>query len=1118
MKKINVLIIALIIGLKAIVANPVPFTTAQTVATNFYTQTKPGSSPNLTLAYTEYALDGQPVYYVFDVNANDGFVIISAEDATIPVLGYSTTGTFIIPVPGNNIDNWMQSKKNEILSIRALGYSASPAINDEWTSYRNNTRPHGTHNTMSFVLPLCQTLWDQSPYYNDMCPGGSVTGCVATAMAQIMKFWDYPAHGIDSLCWDDMYPVNYGNLCENFDTSNYKWAEMPNSVFSTNYQVAKLMYDCGVGILTHYSPSASAANMVGPYPGSAQYAFVQYFGYNPSTINGLYRTSYSDSQWITLLETELNDGRPVQLDGGGHSWVCDGYDAINDMHMNWGWSGFDNGYYNVDSLNPSPYNLNSSEHALTGIEPPSVLAYFTATPTYGCSSVTVHFTDRSLVNSSSNPITAWNWTFTGGTPSTSTMQNPTIVYNTPGSYAVTLQVTNSLGNNTITQTGLVNIGNLKVTATIDPRCGGTLATAVVSSGIAPFTYLWSTGSTASSVNSLSTGTYTISVTDNFGCTASTTAVIAPYLPLIMTTVAGNGVQGYSGDGGQAKSAEMYFPEAIAEDVSGNLYITDTPNNAIRKVDGTGIITTIIGEAGAGYSGDGGPASAAEMSYPWGIAQDAIGNIYFSDNGNNRIRKINTSGIISTVAGDGYSPGFGGYSGDGGPATNAELYEPQGISLDATGNIFIADINNNRIRMVNTSGIITTIAGNGYGAPFSGGYSGDGGAATAGELYHPTAVAVDLAGNVYIADQPNNRIRKVSTGGIITTAVGNGTGAFSGDGGQATAAEVYKPDGITVDASNNMYIADFSNDRIRLVNSSGIITTVAGNGVHGYSGDGGLPTAAELYDPAGVTAPDGNGNIYIVDDENNVVRQITNICMSFLNISVAHSTACEGSSATVYVNGGVGPYNYIWSNGTTSFSANNPTGNVLSAGTYTVIVKDVGGDSVVTTETITQPGALSVVVDSTNATSGCNGSAGVLVSGGTGPYTYSWSPGGGTSDTIKNRCTGPYCCKITDKTGCVDTVCVTIFYTLGINNIKNNSPTVQIYPNPTNGTFTIDIANITGSVNLNIYNALGQMVYTSKLNAGKSQVNLNNNAPGLYLYRILNETGTTIAVGKLSLQN
>jgi len=356
----------------------------------------------------------------------------------------------------------------------------------------------------------------------------------------------------------------------------------------------------------------------------------------------------------------------------------------------------------------------------------------------------------------------------------------------------------------------------------------------------------------------------------------------------ITTIAGNGTGAYSGDGGAATAAEVYYPFGVAIDASGNLYIADYANSAIRKVSNLGIITTIAGNNTAGYSGDGGAATAAELNAPHGVAVDASGNVYIADESNQRIRKVNTSGIISTIAGN----GTGAYSGDGGAATAAQIYNPYGVAVDASGNVYIADESNHRIRKVNTSGIISTIAGNGTGA-----YSGDGGAATAAELHFPNGVVVDASGNLYIADTYNYRIRKVNTAGIITTIAGNGIGAYSGDGGAATAAELHYPTNLTIDASGNMYIADFNNYRIRKVSTSGFISTIAGNGNLGYSGDGGAATAAELGVTEGVTV-DAAGNVYFADSKNNCIRKIsTSGIISTIAGNGAPGYSGDGGSAT-----------------------------------------------------------------------------------------------------------------------------------------------------------------------------------------------------------------------------
>ena len=300
----------------------------------------------------------------------------------------------------------------------------------------------------------------------------------------------------------------------------------------------------------------------------------------------------------------------------------------------------------------------------------------------------------------------------------------------------------------------------------------------------------------------------------------------------ITTVAGIGTGGYSGDGGQATSAQLYDPFAVAVDAQGSLYISDTSNHRVRKVS-NGVITTVAGTGTKGYSGDGGQATSAQLYYPEGIAVDGQGNVYIADEYNHRIRKVTPDGIITTVAGTGTL----GYSGDGGQATSAQLNYPYGVAVDGQGNVYIADDDNNRIRKVTTDGIITTVAGTG-----TAGDTGDGGQATSAQIYDPYAVAVDAQGNLYIGEDSGHRVRKVS-GGVITTVAGTGTKGFSGDGGQATSAQLYYPDGVAVDAAGNLYIADEYNHRIRKV-SGGIITTVAGTGTEGFSGDGGPAISAQ----------------------------------------------------------------------------------------------------------------------------------------------------------------------------------------------------------------------------------------------------------------------------------
>ncbi len=336
---------------------------------------------------------------------------------------------------------------------------------------------------------------------------------------------------------------------------------------------------------------------------------------------------------------------------------------------------------------------------------------------------------------------------------------------------------------------------------------------------------------------------------------------------IITTIAGNGpnAAGFSGDGGEATNALLNYPNGLDLDDFGNIYIADTQNNAIRKIDTNGIIRTIAGNSvQGGYSGDGGFATNANLYLPFAESADKLGNIYIADTYNSAIRKVDTEGIITTIAGNGSS----GFSGDGGYATNSQLSYPFGLAVDPLGDIYIADSDNMRIRKIDTNGVITTVAGNG-----NSGYSGDGGWATNAALQYPYGVAVDSVGNLFIADSYNSVVREVGTNGIITTLAGNHTAGYSGDGGAATNASLNFPHALAVDSTGNVYISDSYNNVVRMVSTNGTIETIAGNGGSGYSGDGGFATNAEFYVPQGVSLDSSGKDLYIADSYNNAVRKV-----------------------------------------------------------------------------------------------------------------------------------------------------------------------------------------------------------------------------------------------------
>jgi len=334
----------------------------------------------------------------------------------------------------------------------------------------------------------------------------------------------------------------------------------------------------------------------------------------------------------------------------------------------------------------------------------------------------------------------------------------------------------------------------------------------------------------------------------------------------ITTVAGNGSSDFSGDGGPATAAAVYSATGVGVDAAGNLYIADRSSHRIRRVSPDGTISTFAGNGTAGYSGDGGPASNASLSYPCGVAVDLAGNVYIADTMNNRIRKVPRGGVITTVAGS----ATGGYSGDGGPAVSASLCMPKGVGVDASGNLYIAEECGHRIRRVSAGGIITTVAGNG-----TAGFSGDGGPASSASFYNPRGVAVDAAGSVFVTDAVNRRVRKFSPGGTISTVAGNGLFKAPTDGVLATSSFLNQPWDVAADGAGNIYIVDGYNARVRKVSPGGIISTVAGNGVRGFSGDGGPATAASLgFNPYGSVALDSGGNLYISDSDNHRIRKVT----------------------------------------------------------------------------------------------------------------------------------------------------------------------------------------------------------------------------------------------------
>ncbi len=361
--------------------------------------------------------------------------------------------------------------------------------------------------------------------------------------------------------------------------------------------------------------------------------------------------------------------------------------------------------------------------------------------------------------------------------------------------------------------------------------------------------------------------------------ASALAVTAPASAATgdVTTAAGSGTNGFAD--GPATSAQFNNPLGVALDGTGNAYIADTSNDRIRKVDSAGNVTTVAGTGTYGFAD--GPATSAQFRTPAGVAVDGTGNVYVADAGNNRIRMIDLSGNVSTVAGTGTN-GFA-----DGPATTAQFDYPNGVAVDGTGNVYVAELGG-RIRKIDLSGNVTTLAGTG-----TQGFAD--GPATTAQFSSPTGVAVDTTGNVYVADTGNSRVRKIDSSGNVSTVAGTGTQGFAD--GPATTAQFSSPRGVAFDAIGNVYVADTGNSRVRKIDSSGNVITLAGTGTSGFAD--GPATTAQFDSPAGVTF-DGTGNIYVADMANNRIRKVDTVVVppSTTTASTSTSTSTTTSTTTV----------------------------------------------------------------------------------------------------------------------------------------------------------------------------------------------------------------------------
>ncbi len=602
---------------------------------------------------------------------------------------------------------------------------------------------------------------------------------------------------------------------------------------------------------------------------------------------------------------------------------------------------------------------------------------------------------------------------------------------------------------------------------------------------------------------------------------------------IITTIAGGGTS-YPGDGGPATAASLGDPMSIALDGSCNIYIAELSHRA-SKVNAAGIITTIAGDDTTGYKGDGGPATAAWLSQPHGIAVDGAGNVYISDGTSSagKIRKVNASGIISTIFGGG-TLAFA----EGSPATAIKgIGFADGVAVDNAGNVYLCS--SFHVYKINTAGIINSFAGSA-----ATGFSGDGGPATAAVLSHAEGITIDGAGNVYFSDNANHTVRKVNTSGIITTVAGIGGAGYSGDGGPATLALLSNPDGIAIDVAGNLYINDAGNSRVRKVNTAGIITTIAGVGTVGDTGDGGPAISAEFNNLTGL-AVDCHGNLYIGEEIGQRVRKITyshtpnftggshslmacqnsatsiNAVLSVMDIDTGQTVNWSVVTAPAHGTLAGMAYNMLTTGGTIMPAGltYTPSSGYTGSDSFTVVVMSYGAISdtfvnccgilsdTVTIYVTVNPSPVVATINGVDSV--CKGNTITLTnttSGGVWSATGNVSIGAATG-VVTGISTGSATISYTvTALGCSTSVWFPVKVVrcpAGVEPLYQKAEII-IYPNPTN-----EILNINGvpeNTKYRMMNVAGVCLQQGSLNKGVNTLSLRYFAPGVYILEVIAEDG------------
>jgi hypothetical protein len=931
MKKKGLLLVCMVlVALGSAFATDVTIQDAQTVAVNFF-KTKLGNNAprnlSATLQYTRTETDNTVDFYAFNMSPATGFVIVSATDNDQPVIGYSTESLFPANFSNIGLSNLLTRWSGELHYVKLNNIIATPKAAPLWAAYRLGQAPSSEKTTS--VAPFCQTTWDQNTeyssgpnLYNNYCPGGTgtnqaVTGCVATAMAQIMKYWSYPVKGRLSSQYSDEtsggYSENYGTLSCNYADSTFLWATMPLTLTnqSTTAQIdaiGTIMKCAGVSVDMDYSPTGSGAEVLQSQAGGAtapcaQYSYVHYFGYQ-SIIQGIVLTGTGESGGISTtaftdsLEADLNIGRLVQVQGtdatqGGHTWVCDGYETSPStmFHMNWGWRGFADGYFAITNLDVTAEQIDFTENigALIHILPPVTT---TIAEVASVVSNAVCPGAATQLNATTHNGATYSWLPATGLSNPS-IANPVATPTATTIYTVTADSAGIIGSGSITIT--VRPQPSALVSYANPGCYGSSngnVTVSASGGTAGYTYLWSNGQTAVTASNLAQGTYTVTVTDSKSCTATA-------------------------------SKTLTGPQALS--------VSTTPVDATCG-QANGTITATVGGGTSGYtyywSNNETTATAGNLSagtYDITITDAHSCTISTS-------ASITSSGNLNLVT----------------SAVNATCYGTSTGSASATVTGTTGSVTYQWSTGATTSAIQNVGAAT-YTVTIT---DGSGCSATSSKaVSQPAAInPVVTAQSAGCGNSSNGSVTASVTGGAGNYTYLWSTGAT---GSSITGLPAGNYDLSVTDASHcsvsvsaavtsgSDLSASVTSDNATCFNEnngSGQITMHTGTAPYSYSWSNGATASAVINLAAGsysVTVTDAN---HCTTSSAITVTQPTQVQFATSSNS-ANENHENGSAGVTSVTGGAAPYDYSWSTGATTQSINN-----LAGGNYTVTVTDANGCS------------------------------------------------------------------------------------------------------------------------------------------------------------------------------